>query len=164
MGLVLAWKAFWRALKDPEGAHRFIAGASTSEEKSTRKKEESVAHLQLLTLLQQGGRLIDFFKEDISSFSDAQVGAAARQVHEECAKLLEETVTIRPVMEQEEGSAVQVAAGYNPHHIKLTGQVAGNPPYKGRLVHGGWKAHKQSLPKQVSNTDTEILAPAEVEI
>lgn len=37
--------------------------------------------LQLLALLQKEARLIDFLQEEVSQFSDEEVGAAARVIH-----------------------------------------------------------------------------------
>ncbi len=161
MSLGLAFKAFFRAFKDPEGAKTFLAPQA---EEPKRVEQADLGHLRLLTLLQRSGRLIDFLKENISVFSDAQVGAAARQVHKECASLLEDIVTIRPVFQEEEGSKIRVPSGYDPSSIKVIGNVKGNPPFEGILVHRGWKAHKRSLPKSVAEQGSDVLCPAEVEI
>jgi hypothetical protein len=158
--IVLAFKAFWKALKEPEKGQDFVA------EIESVKLQETIdqSHLRLLASLQRVGRLVDFLKEDISSFDDSQVGAAVRKIHEECAKNLEELVTIRPVMEEREGASIMVPRGYDPSNIKVVGKVKGEPPFKGTLVHRGWKAHKRSLPKQVGELVTEVISPAEVEI
>lgn len=158
MGLGLAFKAFFKALKDPKKAREFMA----DEPKQIETQDAS--HLRLLTILQNSGRLIDFFKEDITAFSDAQVGAAVRKIHQDCAQCLEEMVTIRPVMEENEGAQVKVAAGYDPSSIKIIGKVKGEPPYTGILVHKGWKAHKRSLPKKVGEQHNEVICSAEIEI
>lgn len=158
MSLGLAFKAFFKAWSHPKEAQEFIDGP--------KQQIESVdhSHLRLLTLLQQGGRLVDFLKEDISTYSDAQVGAAVRKIHEECNKSLEEFVTIRPVMEENEGATVKVPMGYNPSTVKVVGKVKGDGPYTGVLVHKGWKAHKRSLPKKMGDHQSEVICPAEVEI
>src|SRR6187200_700467 len=39
--------------------------------------------LQMLSILQRDARLIDFLMEDISGYSDDQVGAAVRSLHEQ---------------------------------------------------------------------------------
>ncbi len=162
MGLGLAFKAFFRAFKDPSGANAFVAGDCT--ESKQLEGAEDLGHLRLLGLLQRSGRLLDFLKEDISGFPDAQVGAAAREVHKECASLLEDIVTIRPVYEQEEGTKIRIPAGYDSAAVKVIGNVKGNPPFDGVLVHPGWKAHKRSLPKAVGEQHSEVLFPAEVEV
>jgi hypothetical protein len=161
MGLLLAFKAFFKALKDPEAAKGFIEPAPAERQ---LVDSSELGHLRLLSLLQRSGRLIDFLKEDITGFPDAQVGSAARQVHKECATLLEDIVTIRPVFQEEEGSKVRVPAGYDASSIKVIGNIKGNPPFEGVLVHRGWKAHKRSLPKGVGEQRSEVICPAEIEV
>lgn len=161
MGLLLAFKAFFRTFRDPVGAEQFVS-ATPVEPKQVESSD--LGHLRLLALLQRSGRLLDFLKEDISKFPDAQVGAAARDVHKECANLLEDIVTIRPVYEEEEGARIRIPAGYDPASVKVIGNVKGNPPFEGVLVHRGWKAHKRSLPKGVGEQRSEVLCPAEVEV
>ena len=109
MALIRALKAFFRALTDKEGALRFLEGKES--EKKEGKTEKDSAHLRLLHLLQHQGRHLDFLKEDITAYTDAQVGAAVRTIHEQTSKSLEEVVTIRPVMEQQEGD---VTHGWPP--------------------------------------------------
>jgi Domain of unknown function (DUF2760) len=160
MGLGLAWKAFIKAFKEPEKAQEFV------NDQPAVKHLESVdqGHLRLLGYLQQGGRLIDFIKEDLSHFSDAQVGAAVRRIHQECAQTLEELVTIRPLRDEMEGALVQVPRDYDPAEIKVVGQVKGEPPFTGILVHKGWKAHKRSLPKKTADLTNDVICPAEIEV
>jgi hypothetical protein len=120
------------------------------------------SHLQLLALLQHSGRLIDFLKEDITSYSDADIGGAVRKIHADCAECLEQLVTIRPLIDENEGSKITVGAGYDPTLFKLVGNVK-EAPFTGIVVHRGWKAHKKSLPKSHS-VNGEVIAPAEIEI
>jgi hypothetical protein len=161
MSLALAFKAFLKAWKNPQKAEEFI----NDTPKITHAPAADPSHLRLLSSLQQNARLIDFLKEDIKSYTDAQVGAAVRKIHQDCGKFLEETVTIRAVMDEEEGQTVKIPAGYNPAHIKVVGRVNGNPPYTGVVRHRGWKVHKLSLPKQSSaQHQAEVICPAEVEI
>lgn len=122
------------------------------------------AALGLLGLLQREGRLVDFLQQDISSFSDADIGAAARVVHAGCRKALAEHVPIQPVVEQAEGAPFRVEVGYDPAAFKLTGRVAGQAPYSGVLRHKGWRAVEIHLPQPVGGVDDTVLAPAEVEI
>ena len=166
MGLLLAFKAFAKALKNKEKAREFLLKEEVEKKELTgaSKEEPSPTHLQLLMLLQKSGRLIDFLKEDISQFKDAQVGAAVRQIHQQCNEALEDLVTIRPLREESEGQAVNIPQGYDPSEIKVVGQLKGNPPFKGILRHKGWKAHKISLPKGQQSQKREVLCPAEVEV
>lgn len=160
MGLMSAFKAFWKAYKNPEEAKKFLE----EKEPSKLMDKGDVSHLKLLAQLQQSGRFIDFLKEDISAFSDAQVGAAVRKIHADCSKSIEELVTIRPLCDEQEGSAITVPAGYDPSAIKVIGKVKGEPPFKGVLVHKGWKAQKRVLPKASTEFTPEIICPAEIEI
>lgn len=159
MGLGLAFKAFMKAFKEPEKGREFV------EERPAKQIETSdQSHLRLLHYLQQAGRFIDFLKEDIQSFSDAQVGAAVRKIHQDCAQILEELVTIRPLKDEAEGAKVQIPKGYHPSEIKLVGKIKGEPPFTGILVHRGWKAQKRSLPKKTGEPALEVICPAEVEV
>jgi hypothetical protein len=164
MALWMAIKAFFKALRNPNEAKQFIEADAAPQITSSEDTDIDLAHLRLLGLLQRSGRLIDFLKEDISTFPDNQVGAAARQVHKECADLLEDLVTIRPIFQDEEGSKVRVPVGYDADSIKVIGNVKGNPPYEGILMHRGWKAHKRSLPRNISEKHTEVIFPAEIEV
>ncbi|MGM0440331.1 MAG: DUF2760 domain-containing protein [Chlamydiota bacterium] len=158
MRIVAAVKAFFKVLRTPQAAEKLL------DDKSSSQEGGDYAHLRLLGILQDKGRLVDFLKEDLSSFSDAQVGAAVRKVHQDCSKSIEDLVTLRPVMSEGEGSKVTVPKDYNPAEVKVVGNVKGGPPFEGILRHPGWKAHKLSLPKQVGNLEREIVAPAEVEV
>ena len=125
-----------------------------------KKQVEDRSHLRLLYILQKNGRLVDFLKEDISKFSDAEVGAAARKIHEETRKSLEACVRLRPLFPDEEGSEVTLPEGYDKGHIKVVGKVKGSAPYKGILRHKGWKAEEARL----DGIGSLVVCPAEVEI
>jgi len=160
MGLGLAFKAFMKAFKEPEKAQQFIEDSDTPKQ----MEHTDSSHLRLLCYLQQSSRLIDFLKEDITPFSDAQVGAAVRKIHQDCAQAVEELVTIRPLKDEQEGSTIQVPKGYNPSEVKVVGKVKGEAPFTGVLVHRGWKAQKRSLPKKTGEQTLDVICPAEVEI
>ncbi len=122
------------------------------------------AALQLLALLQQEGRLIDFLEQDVASFSDADVGSAARVVHDGCRRALRAHAKLLPVRTEEEGARVTLAAGFSPDEIKLTGNVVGDAPFTGVLRHRGWRVTELVLPTAVRSYDARVLAPAEVEL
>jgi hypothetical protein len=122
------------------------------------------AALQLLALLQREGRLVDFLEQDIVPFSDAEIGAAVRVVHEGCRKALRGHAKLAPVMKEDEGATVTVPLGFNPAEVKLSGNVQGSAPYKGTLRHKGWRASDLSLPTPVKGHDATVIAPAEVEL
>ena len=127
-------------------------------------EREHASALQLLAMLQREGRLIDFLQEDVAAFPDADVGAAARIVHEGCRKLVRQYLTLEPVLPQSEGERVQVPAGFDAGRIRLTGNVAGQPPYSGALKHHGWVTTAVKLPSLSPAMDPRVLAPAEVEL
>jgi hypothetical protein len=119
--------------------------------------------LQLLALMQRDGRLLDFMMEDLAGYADAQVGAAVRDVHAGCRTVLTRYLSIAPVMDQEEGDAVTVDRSMDPVRIKVVGNVAANPPYRGILRHRGWEATRVELPP-LPPAGRSVLAPAEIEV
>lgn len=128
------------------------------------KQFDHDAALQLLALLQREARLIDFTQEDLGSYSDADVGGAARVVHEGCAKVLREHFSISPVRTEAEGSRITLPAGFDARAIRLTGNVVGQAPFTGSLGHRGWRVTEVRLPTLASGFDARVLAPAEVEL
>ncbi|MYM72914.1 DUF2760 domain-containing protein [Duganella sp. FT134W] len=122
------------------------------------------AALQLLSLFQREARLIDFTQENLSAYSDADIGAAARVVHEGCAKVLKEHFTIQPIRSEAEGSRVELPEGFDAAAVRLTGNVVGKAPFRGTLSHRGWRSAEVRLPKLAEAHDAAILAPAEVEL
>ncbi|KAA6185637.1 DUF2760 domain-containing protein [Thiohalocapsa marina] len=120
--------------------------------------------LVLLGLLQNEGRFVDFLQEDITCYSDQEIGAAARVVHQGCQRVLRENLTIAPVRDEAEGTRITLPKGFDPAAIRPTGNVVGEPPFSGSLVHRGWRAAEVRLPRVASSRDVRILAPAEVEL
>ncbi|AKF11089.1 DUF2760 domain-containing protein [Sandaracinus amylolyticus] len=182
---VLAWIAYFRTLFDADfaaGVARLREGRpalppppepekKVEPEKKKPEPEKPVlreatpdAALQLLALLQREGRFVDFLEEDVASFSDAQVGAAARVVHEGCRKALREHVPLEPVRSEDEGAKLTLDKGFDAKAIRLTGNVVGEPPFKGTLAHRGWRAKDVKLPKMAEGHDARVIAPAEVEL
>ena len=122
------------------------------------------AALQLLGLLQREARLIDFSQEDLTGYSDAEVGGAARVVHEGCRKVLREHFSLAPVRTEAEGSRVTLAPGFDAQAVRLTGNVVGQAPFQGSLSHRGWRATEIRLPQLAVGHDLTVLAQAEVEL
>ena len=120
--------------------------------------------VQLLSLLQQDGRLVDFLFEDIDNYDDDQIGAAVREIHSKCRKLLNKYMQIQPVRPEKEGEVVSLGAGYDASAIRVTGRVAEKVPMFGTLRHRGWKAFKVELPTRPSGADASVIMPAEVEV
>jgi hypothetical protein len=171
--LIMAFAAFWRTLVDPD-----FAGAvarlrqtkpaalpeATAPQGPLLKEAEPNAALQMLGLLQQEGRFIDFLEEDVAAYSDNEVGAAARVVHEGCRKALQEHFAIEPVRTEPEGTRVTLAEGFDSSAVRLTGNVVGQAPFTGSLTHRGWRVTEVRLPKVATRHDLAVLAPAEVEL
>ena len=120
--------------------------------------------LQLLGLLQRDARLIDFVEEDIAAYGDADIGAAARLVHEGCRKSLREHFIIKPVRTENEGSRITLKEGFDAAEVRLAGNVVGKPPFTGSLTHRGWRVTETRLPKLTGKHDPAIVAQAEVEL
>jgi hypothetical protein len=120
--------------------------------------------LALLALLQREGRLVDFLREPLDGFSDADIGAAARDVHRGCRKVLEQHVSLEPVMPGSEEARVEVPRGFDPSEIRLIGEAAGEPPFRGTLRHHGWRVVDARLPALAEGVDRTVIAPAEVEL
>ena len=181
MRLGLALKAFFRALRDrtfAEQLDRLMQGQALTLSTMTevlladRLRADMVAQgptrsdaLTLLTTLQREARLIDFLMEDLSGYDDAHISAAARDVHRACAAALERMFALRPLRYQEEGAHVEILAGYDPVQVTLTGNVTGQLPLRGILVHHGWQATQCELPAWSGQEESaRVIAPAEVEV
>jgi Domain of unknown function (DUF2760) len=119
--------------------------------------------LQILSILQRDSRLIDFIMEDISGYSDDQVGAAVRGLHDQSREALARYVTLAPVIDSVEGTYAKTPAG-DPGAVKFVGNVPAGTPPGGVLRHKGWRVTKVDLPALPAKQDTAILAPAEIEI
>ena len=122
------------------------------------------AALQLLGLLQKEARFLDFIQENVAAYSDADVGIAARVVHEGCSKVIKEHFTLDCVLHEQEGSKVTLEHGFDATRVRLTGNIIGNAPFTGHLIHKGWQVSEMNLPKLTAGHDAKIIAPAEVEL
>jgi Domain of unknown function (DUF2760) len=122
------------------------------------------AALQMLGLLQKEARFIDFLKEDITAYNDADIGAAARVVHDGCNKALNEHFSLTPIRSEQEGSNITVPVGFDAAAIRLTGNIVGTAPFTGSLVHKGWQVTDVRLPKLTQGHNPNIVAAAEIEL
>jgi hypothetical protein len=128
-----------------------------------RTSETSEGALQLLSILQRDARLIDFLMEDIAGYADDQVGAAVRELHDQCRAAVSRYVTLQPVIDGVEGAFTQAPSG-DPNVVTFVGNVPAQPPSGGILRHKGWRAASVDLPPLSDSQDATILAPAEIEI
>jgi len=122
------------------------------------------AALQLLGLLQKEARFIDFIKEDVAAYSDADIGIAARVVHDGCNKAINEYFTLETVRSDQEGSRITLAKGFDASKVRLTGNIVGEAPFSGTLIHKGWQVTDIRLPKLTKGHNAKIVAAAEVEL
>ena len=133
--------------------------------------DDSDRAVQMLALLQREGRLVDFVLEDVAGYSDAQIGAAVRDIHAGCRRALDRYMTLQPVIAGREGDAVTVGQDqpFDPAAFHLVGNVTGQPPFRGTLLHAGWRVSQVQLPPlpQLSPQGTSgrsIVAPAQIEV
>jgi hypothetical protein len=120
--------------------------------------------LALLALLQREGRFVDFVRDSVDGAGDADIGAAAREVHRGCRKVLDQYLSFEPVMPGEQDEKVSVPKGFDPAEVRLVGEAKGEPPYKGTLRHHGWRVVDAKLPALTDGVDRTVIAPAEVEV
>lgn len=131
---------------------------------AARTPQPSDGALQILGILQRDSRLIDFLMEDISAYPDDQIGAAVRDLHQQCRDSLTRYLRLAPVIDAVEGSPTKLDTN-DPSVVKLLGNVpASGKASSGLLRHKGWKAEKIDLPPLAANANTSVIAPAEVEI
>lgn len=179
--LSLAFSTFFRLLFDaayavqvralppgsaPSGENEVTSTteAPKASEVAVPKERDVGSALQLLTVLQREGRLIDFVQQEITGYSDADIGAAARVVHQGCRKAFVRTLEIETVRSEPEGTSVSLPSGFDAKAHRLVGAVQGQPPYQGTLRHRGWRVRQVTLEEPLATADLTIVAPAEVEL
>jgi len=138
--------------------------STVTENNAVLRELSPDAALQVLSLLQQEARLIDFLCEDLAGHADADIGAVARVVHEGGRRVLENYFVLSPIRPEDEESQIEVPSGFDAQAIRLTGNVTGQPPYRGILTHRGWRVSEFKLPKLSEGHEATIIAPAEVEV
>lgn len=182
MRIWLAIKVFFAVLFSGMAARRVRLAllppeaATAAEEPKAAKAEPRAATpvlqpparndaISLLAALQREARFVDLALESLDEYSDEQVGAAARDVLRDCRSLLNRLFDLQPVVHDSEGASVEVPRGSDAGRFRLTGNVVGEPPYRGRLVHHGWQAARCEIPQwSGSAAAAQVVAPAEVEL
>jgi hypothetical protein len=183
--ILIAFRAFFAALFNGAAAARIdlalreadapppggtmtsaqLAQAPTVIMPQTAKRQARNDALNLLAALQRESRLIDFLQEPLDGYSDAQIGAAVRDVHRDAAAALRRMFELRPLTDQPEDTAIEVAAGADAVRYRLTGNVTGSAPYRGRIRHHGWQAARCDLPEWTGGAEAQtVVAPIEVEV
>lgn len=179
MRIIQAFSAFFKVLFNQEFAARMqkldtvtalpeptrAAATKPAPAKPKPKPPARNDALTLLATLQREARFVDIVMEPLGDFTDAQVGAATRDVLRDCGQTLERLFAIRPVSDAEEGATLETPAEVDAARFRLTGNVAGEPPYRGQLVHHGWQATQCALPKWSGTDDSAmVVAPVELSI
>jgi hypothetical protein len=174
--LILAFKTFFRILFNGdfrEQVDRLVRGelpqppvkepeARKAPEPKRPKRSEA---LTLLAALQREARFVDFVLEPIGGYSDAQIGAAVRDIHRDSASLLERMFGVQPLVTEAEGATIEIPAGFDAARYSLTGAVSGHPPHRGQLAHHGWQATRCELPSWTGSDEAaHVVAPAVVEL
>lgn len=172
----VAIQAFFRVLFNAQladGVERLLHDESpppattptTTTPKQTVSRPARSEALTLLAALQREARFIDFIQEPIDSYSDAQIGAAVRDVHRHASAVLQRMFALAPLLSESEGAELEVPVGFDPETYRLTGNVVGEAPYRGRLAHHGWRATQCELPQWNGRENAaRVVAPAEVEL
>jgi len=167
---VEAFRAFFRVLGNAKFAEHVVAFGKPMAELPKASVQKAVpssrnAGLAVLAALQREARLVDFLKEPIEVYSDAQVGAAVRALHRDAGAVVERMFGLQPLEKRAEGDMIVVEAGYDPACVRLTGQVVGEPPYRGKLCHAGWRAERCEVPEWTGRGESAlVVAPAEVQL
>jgi hypothetical protein len=182
--LGLAFKAFFKVLGNKEAAQRVegalgglalpAPAAPTPAAPVPRPEPPKPAPppkpkrsdaLTLLSTLQREARFLDFIKEPIADYPDAQIGAVVRDIHRDCGAAIERLFAIRPVLPESEGASVKIPENADAGRYRFTGKVTDRPQGNGRLVHHGWEATQSEVPAWTgSDASARIIAPAEVEL
>jgi len=162
---------------DQSTTRQLVPDQSPQRKQGDREHKQSEA-ITLLAALQREARFLDFLMEGLDGYDDAQIGAAARTVHDECAAVVARMFDVQPLRTEAEmsqitfeagcfagGTAGTPTSGIDASLVQLVGNVSGPPPYTGRLTHCGWIAKKCELPTWSGTHESAlVLAPAEVEI
>ena len=176
--IVLAFRAFFNLLFSGELSAETLIALNLSRRTAAAAPKPAAAPaaapaapavrtsdgaLQILAIVQRDSRLIDFLMEDVSGYSDDQIGAAVRELHDQCRDAIGRYVTLAPVIDGVEGTYAKAPA-QDASLVKFVGNVPAKPPAGGTLRHKGWRATKVDLPNLPARQDATIIAPAEIEI
>ncbi len=188
MKIGLAFRAFFAALFRPEAASDLAAALApkdsatknlTDAKPSSSETAKSAVKptpapvtpqassnrsdaLTLLSALQREARLLDLIQEPLGNYSDAQVGAAAREVLQDTSKVIQRMFALKPLSDADEGSRIELPPDASPARYKRIGKAETNSSVT--LVHPGWIATASNVPTWTGDAkDKFVLMPAEVE-
>jgi hypothetical protein len=154
-------------------ANKEVAKQQSTDSTESQRLASDAEIVNLLSLLQDKGRFVDFVMDDISSVQDAAIGAAARVVHQGCKAVFDQYFTVEPIHLGNEGQAVDVDQSPQAPMVRIIGSSkpsntsATTSRPKGRLLHKGWQISDVRLPR-LQSTDQKIrplvVTPAEIEV
>ena len=125
------------------------------------KSSDRNGALTLLSALQRESRFLDLVGESLDSYSDAQIGAAARDVLRDSRKVLDRMFGLKHLVDSPEGETIELPENASPIRWRVIGK---DSPKTGSLCHPGWQATKLDLPQWAGNADDAmVIAAAEVE-
>jgi len=128
-----------------------------SKPKAAEKPKETVGPsdgaLQILGILQRDARLVDFLMENIAPYTDEQIGAAVRGVHEQSRQTLERYLTLAPVVDGVEGTYAKITSK-DPAAVKLLGNV----PADGKAAGGCARLRMLEMRSDNSRAADKLLA------
>jgi len=165
--LKLAFAAFFTILvrgRLPAALQRAAPAESAPAARPAPAGDQLDRAVQMLALLQRDGRLIDFLMEDLTTYGDAQIGAAVRDVHAGCRAVLTRYATLEAILAGKEGEQTRVSQDIDPAAVRLVGHVTGRPPLSGTLLHHGWRVARIELPPLGAPAGRQIVTPAEIEV
>ena len=176
MALGTAFRAFFAALLNQDvarqlktvldgGAETTVAALPEAKSPVAEPAPPKIASrsdaITLLATLQREARLIDLVKENLSAYSDAQIGAAARPCLQQCAATLERVMSVQPIVSANDGSMIDVPESAGPARYQWIGEGSGT---NGKLVHHGWKVDQLELPQWTGpHQDSGVVAPVQVQ-
>ena len=185
MALGTAFRAFFAALFQPETAKQLrqvldqppgiallpkpdlqMSSAVSDKQMVEKPKPPRTAvnrseAITLLATLQREARLIDLVQENLSQYSDAQIGAAARPCLQQCAGTLDRLFGLQAIETAQEGQTVTVPEAVSASRYLWLGE---GQSAHGKLVHHGWVAARVELPLWTgSEADTRVVAPVQVQ-
>jgi hypothetical protein len=160
--LGLAFQAFRAVLSDATLATKVQTLLHPPPPEPAKPPRLSGEPIRLLVLLQRESRLFDLLMEDISKYADDQILAAVRDILPKAKRVLEHRLILEPILSQADDESVEVPAGFDPSAISVTGNVRGNPPFRGVVRHRGWRVKNYDIPTPPAGQDDLVVEPAEV--
>ena len=165
---LLMWRVLLRTVKRrPRPSRSDVAKPDMPAEKivyKVDKDKEDRLYAHLLSVFQREGRLVDFLFEQLDGYEDDQIGAAVRNIHGNCRKVMDRHVKLKPILDYNEGDEMTVKEGFDPALIRLVGNVKGEPPFNGIVRHPGWQITKLNIPDLAVDENAGVIEPAEIEI